>query len=141
MDRIEIDKGRMADQNFPKSVRLRTSADFARVYNANVYAADDCLVMQGRKNDLSEKAGVCNTRIGLSVSRKVGNAVVRNKWKRLIREAFRIQKFDFPPCIDLVVRPKKGAQPEFHLIKKSLLELAERIARKLGNPESAARKR
>lgn len=139
----------MTEQKFPKSVRLRNSAQFARVYNANIYAADDCLVMQGTKNDSTPRDSTpgdllveneCRTRIGLSVSRKVGNAVVRNKWKRLIREAFRVQKFDFPQGIDLVVRPRKGAEPDFQTIKKSLFGLAERIERKVQKSETAARK-
>lgn len=134
----------MTDQRFPKAVRLRSSAQFARVYNANIYAADDCLVMQGTKNDLTPGDPLtendCLTRIGLSVSRKVGNAVVRNKWKRLIREAFRVQKFDFPQGIDLVVRPRKGAEPDFQAIKKSLMGLAERIERKVRKSNSAVRK-
>ncbi len=130
----------MEDQKFPKSVRLRNTAQFARVYNANVYAADDCLVMQGVRNDVPQSEKDCTTRIGLSVSRKVGNAVLRNKWKRLIREAFRLQKNDFPQGVDLVVRPRKGAEPQFHVIKKSLIELAERIVRKIRKLESEGSK-
>ena len=130
----------MEDQKFPKSVRLRNSAQFARVYNANIYAADDCLVMQGARNDVRQNVNDCTTRIGLSVSRKVGNAIVRNKWKRLIREAFRVRKCEFPQGVDLVVRPRKGAEPEFHVIKNSLMELAERIVRKIRKLESTTPK-
>lgn len=111
---------------FPKSKRLRTNNEFARVYGDNVFVADDCLVMQGIKNGSSE------TRLGISVSRKVGNAVVRNKWKRLVREAFRLQQHELPGGMDIVARPRKGARPDFQQVKSSILGLACRVYEKLG---------
>ncbi len=117
--------GSQKKQDFPKRVRLRKPAEFDRVYGGKVYAADDMLVMNGCKNDLGR------TRIGLSISRKVGNAVVRNRWKRLLREAFRVQQSDLPPGLDVVVRPRRGATPDFCSIQSSLRSLAERIVRKL----------
>ncbi|MEX0819745.1 MAG: ribonuclease P protein component [Pirellulaceae bacterium] len=113
---------------FPKQVRLRKQAEFDRVFGGKAYAADEVLVMNGCRNDLE------HSRIGLSVSRKVGNAVVRNHWKRLIREAFRTQQADLPPGFDFVVRPRRGAAPDFRNVHTSVHALAERIARKL--PES-----
>ena len=110
---------------FPKQVRLRRQAEFDRVYGGKAYVADDVLVMNACSN------GLDRTRIGLSLSRKVGNAVVRNQWKRLIREAFRTQQGDLPRGLDIVVRPRRGAAPDFHGIQSSLRTLAQRIARKL----------
>ena len=112
-------------RGFPKHVRLRTQADFDRVYGGRAYAADDVLVMNACKNDLGR------ARIGLSLSRKVGNAVVRNRWKRLIREAFRVQQGDLPRDLDMVVRPRRGATPDFRSIHTSIRTLAQRVARKL----------
>ncbi|MFN0020412.1 MAG: ribonuclease P protein component [Pirellulaceae bacterium] len=110
---------------FPKDLHLRKDADFQRVYVARVYAADDVLVVNGCENALA------HPRLGLSVSRKVGNAVVRNDWKRRIREAFRLSREVLPAGVDFVVRPQKEAVLDFHAIAKSLPELAARIARKL----------
>ncbi len=119
------ENGSHKKQCFPKQVRLRKPAEFDRVYGGKAYAADDVLVMNGARSDLDR------SRIGLSVSRKVGNAVVRNRWKRLLREAFRTQQDDLPRGLDMIVRPRRGATPEFRSIQASLRSLAERIVRKL----------
>ena len=110
---------------FGRDLRLRKPAEFDRVYKARVYAADDVLVING------DASGLDHTRLGLSVSKKVGTAVVRNRWKRLIREAFRLLQAELPAGIDLVVRPQKGAAPVFAAICRSLPALAARIAKRL----------
>lgn len=115
----------MPDLRFPKNHDLRKDADFQRVYAARVYAADDVLVVNGCEN------GLAHPRLGLSVSRKIGNSVVRNAWKRRIREAFRLSRDVLPIGIDFVVRPQKEAALDFHAIARSLPELATRIARKI----------
>ena len=70
-------------------------------------------------------------RLGLSVSRKVGGAVLRNRWKRLIREAFRTGQPRLPEGLDLVVIPRKKDEPELCQIQNSLADLAGRIGRRL----------
>jgi ribonuclease P protein component len=115
----------MGGQQFPKEHRIRSQADFDRVYKARAYAADDVLVVNGCANGLEF------ARLGLSVSRQVGNAVVRNAWKRRIREAFRLSRSLLPKGIDIVVRPQRGAQCSFAAIARSLPALARRVARKL----------
>jgi ribonuclease P protein component len=117
----------MPAQTFPRKLRLRSQAEFDWVYKAKVFAADDVLVINARINDLP------HPRLGLSVSKKVGNAVVRNRWKRLIREAFRLSQHELPAGIDLVARPQKGAKPDLVAIRKSLVALARRIAKRLGS--------
>src|SRR5688500_12055369 len=92
---------------FPKSAHLRKPAEFDRVYAEDTYAADGVLVVNAAANDLGM------TRLGLSISRKYGPAVVRNRWKRLIREAFRLSRNELPAGLDLVIRPKRGAAPVF----------------------------
>ena len=100
------------DQRFPKSHRVRTRSDFQRIYLSNLFVADDVLVIRGCPNNTS----FC--RLGLSVSRKVGSAVVRNRWKRIIREVFRKNKQELPAGIDLVIRPRKGAHVQLRVSRK-----------------------
>ncbi len=104
---------------------LRKQADFDRVYQARVYAADDVLIVNGCAN------GLVRSRLGLSVGAIVGGAVKRNRWKRIIREAFRLSRQQIPIGLDLVVRPQKGAQADFHAATRSLPALAGRIARRI----------
>jgi ribonuclease P protein component len=122
----------MVDESFPKLFRLRQSSEFERVFAGKVFAADEVLVITGCNNRLPL------TRLGLSISRKFGNAVVRNRWKRLIREVFRKALNDLPPGMDLVVRPKRGAGPSFQAIARSLPSLTRRLANRLlsHRPES-----
>jgi ribonuclease P protein component len=110
---------------FRPADRIRKQADFDRIYRARVYAADDVLVVNGDKSELA------HSRLGLSVSRKVGGAVERNRWKRLIREAFRLSRDEIPAGFDLVVRPQEGAVAELAAIRTSLPALAKRVAKRL----------
>jgi ribonuclease P protein component len=111
-------------QTFSRHERIRQQADFDRIYKTRFFAADDVLVVNG------DASGLDYPRLGLSVSKKAGNAVARNRWKRLIREAFRLSKSELPAGIDLVVRPQKGADPEFAAIQRSLVALARRVAKR-----------
>jgi ribonuclease P protein component len=108
-------------QRFPKKVRLLRQFEFDRVYQGNAYAADETLVVMAVSNQRDI------TRIGLSVSRKVGNAVVRNRWKRIIREAFRRQQTKLPHGLDIVVRPRMGARCEFNKVHASLATLISKV--------------
>jgi len=113
------------NNGFPKQVRLRTQEDFDAVYQSKHFAADGVLVIHATRN------GTEQTRLGLSVSRKVGNAVVRNHWKRRIRESFRLQQSELPPGLDIVVRPRKGATYDFDAIRQSLKKLCARLDKKI----------
>ncbi len=65
------------------------------------------------------KNGLSYTRFGITVSKKVGNSVVRHRVKRLFVEAFRRMPQDIPPGYDLVIIAKrKSAEMDFHSCQK-----------------------
>lgn len=115
----------MGSFTFPKNARLLKSADFDRVFIQRCSQSDRLIVVYAARNDVE------SARLGLVVSRKVGNAVVRNRWKRALREAFRLTQHELPKQLDLVVVPRQGAKPDVADLKNSLIQLAHRAARRL----------
>jgi len=111
---------------FPQRFRMKTPAEFDRTYARKRSAADGVLIVYAGENGLS------HPRLGCSVSKKVGNAVRRNRYKRLFREAFRLSQHDLPPGVDFVLIPRPGPEPSQDAVKASLVKLARQAARKLG---------
>jgi len=118
---------------FPKEMRLRKAADFERVFTYRCSVANDLLVVYVAKS--SDR----NTRLGLVVSRKCGNAVQRNRWKRLLREAFRLVHEQLPNELDLVVIPRASSPVKLKVLQDSLLSLAQRGAVKLSRRSCASK--
>jgi ribonuclease P protein component len=93
-------------QRFPKAVRLRRRSEFLAVQDHP----------QGRKHHtrfflviVAPRAGGGAGRLGITVSKKVGNAVIRNRIRRLVREAVRLRADWLPDGGDVVVIAKKNA--------------------------------
>jgi len=124
----------MPNQSFPKELRLRSRTDFRHVYERRCSVADAMVRLLGRLNGLE------HSRIGLAVSREVGRAVVRNRWKRLLREAFRLSRERIPTGLDFIVIPRIDAKPELKALGKSLVDLSWRLSKRLKRDESAARR-
>jgi ribonuclease P protein component len=110
---------------FPKSAHLRSPADFQRVYDQRRSVSDDWLVVYGCRNGLE------HTRLGLSVSRKVGGAVQRNRLRRLYREAFRLSRGELPAGLDLILIPRPPKEPTLEVLLNVLPKLVASLARKL----------
>ena len=91
------------DQRFPREVRLRRSRDFRVVQRRGRKLTTGRLVI------LYRSAGLDHSRFGLTVSRKVGNAVARNRVKRIIRESFRLRRCALRG-LDVVVLARAGLE-------------------------------
>lgn len=118
----------MPDFSFPKTTHLRSRVDFERVYARKCKAADGVLLVFLDANQLAL------TRIGLSVSRKHGNAVTRNRLRRLLREAFRLERAQLPTGFDLVAIPLLGGDSSLETFRKSLAGLSRRLSKRLASP-------
>ncbi|HOM17224.1 MAG TPA: ribonuclease P protein component [Thermoguttaceae bacterium] len=115
----------MPDFSFPKTYRLRGQKDFQRVFEQKCRAADGWIVLYGWANDLG------HPRLGICASARLGPAVHRNRWKRLIREAFRLSKADLPAGLDLVVIPQTPDVPPLKSLQRSLWRLARHVNEKV----------
>jgi ribonuclease P protein component len=116
----------MARHGFSKSARLLKTAEFDRVF-ARRCSISDALMVLHVAHALAEEP-----RLGLVVSRKCGNAVKRNRWKRCLREAFRISLHALP-AFDFVVVPRANAEPNVAELQASFLELSQRLTRRFGS--------
>lgn len=110
----------MGNQSFHKSERLLQRSQFEAVMNhGQRKRVDTTLTLFFLSNGLGK------TRLGIIASKKIGNAVIRNRAKRMIREAFRRLKYAGLPGMDLVVISGKN------LVSLPLPDLETKIANNL----------
>lgn len=103
-----------------KTDSLKSYTDFKRVYNEGSIKANKYLVMYKVGNNL------VGNRLGISVSKKVGNSVVRHHLTRLIRESYRLHEKVFNSGLDIVVVVKPSASKcTYWEIESALLHLAK----------------
>lgn len=91
-----------------KRNRLRKNEDFKKVYKYGKNYYNRNLIMYVMKNELE------NTRIGFTVSKKVGNSVVRNRVKRRIKEIVRRNLRNIKEGYDIILIPKKNVSEINH---------------------------
>ena len=119
----------MSDQRFRAYEHLRRPADFQRVYDRRRSVSDERLIVYACDNDLPYN------RLGLSVSRKIGGAVQRNRLRRLFREAYRLTKRDLPTGLDLVLIPRSSKEPTLTILLEALPKLIAQVAKKLAKDQ------
>ena len=124
--------------SFPKTSRLINNGQFKAVMARNMHASDRLLTLF-----MAENNAEC-PRLGLAVGTCFRSAVIRNRIKRLLREAFRKNQHKIPKGFDYVIMPSpqfikeaKASQPKqavknltFESIENSLLNLINRIGQK-----------
>lgn len=123
------------DQRFRKHERLRLRADFARVFEQRCSAADALLVVYVATN------GLRWSRLGISVGKRVGNAIKRHYIRRCLREAFRTQKPSIPTGLDIVCIAKAGVLSRAGNIPDSVQRLAGIASRQLSERNADAQER
>ena len=105
-----------------QTIALKQNHLFRRLYSKGKSAVEPCLALYCRKNRLGY------SRLSITVGVKLGKAVVRNRTRRRIREAYRLHEDQFVPGYDLVVVARvRAAHSRYREIERSLLRLARRL--------------
>ncbi|MBQ7563687.1 MAG: ribonuclease P protein component [Lachnospiraceae bacterium] len=105
---------------------LKSNLDFRRVYKQGKSKANKYLVMYILKNTEDGDAPKRN-RLGISVSKKVGNSVVRHRVKRLIKESYRLNEEMFNSGLDIVVIARDSAKVAYFSEMQSALLHVSRL--------------
>ena len=113
---------------FGRKQRLKQRRDFARVFARRVSAGDRHLVVYAERNDLP------HSRLGIVVSRRLGKAVLRNRLKRLVREAYRLQQHDLPAGLDIICIPRRDPGASLDDYATSLRRLLPKLHKRLHRP-------
>lgn len=101
--------------------KLKKSLDFKKVYNNKCSIANRQLVFYYMKNGLDD------SRIGFSISKKIGNAVVRNKFKRRLREISRLNSYQLLKGYDIICIVRLGARNiNYEDLNNSFMHLAKK---------------
>ncbi len=111
--------------SFPREQRLRKRREFLAAYKRGAKIQAAHFVLYILENDLPHH------RLGVTVSRKIGSAVVRNRIKRQLREVFRRNKRAISPPCDVVVNARRSAATSSsHQIRRDLLGAFDRWQRR-----------
>ncbi len=108
---------------------IKSNEDFKEIYRTGKSYANKYLIMYVKRNDTE------TNRIGISVSKKVGNSVIRHRITRLIRESYRLSEDSFLRGLDIVVVARAGAkEKDYSEIESALLHLMR--LHKIGKDQS-----
>jgi ribonuclease P protein component len=108
---------------FTRSARLQHKREFDAVYAARARIERGPMVVQAIPTIATE------SRLGLSIGRRLGNAVRRNRLKRLLREAFRLDRGTFPRAYDVVISLRPHDEQPLETYRALLRESIEAVDR------------
>ncbi len=115
---------RKTPEGFPWHYRIVRGSDYRAVYDAGLKLHSERFVLFAKANALGHH------RLGITVSRKIGGAVIRNRVKRLFREIFRKSAAEIHPSFDLVFNAKRGSATAGYVeLREEFLAAASRICR------------
>jgi ribonuclease P protein component len=111
-------------RNLPRDWRLVRRAEYDAVYRDGRRRAGATFVVFSRRSDLPRD------RFGMSVKKALGNAVVRNRIRRRVREILRLHREEIAPGWDIVIHPGRAAATlKFAKLEAELLSLLPRQRR------------
>jgi ribonuclease P protein component len=118
---LELTKANFAPFAFPQSEHLKTSSDFRRITRGRFHLnVGDCRLSKGEGTS-------GKSRLGFIVGRKVGSSPTRNRWKRLWKEAYRLERPNFNHIWDVVVHINPKAKFfDLETMRTALRQLAEK---------------
>jgi ribonuclease P protein component len=149
--------GREHRATFPREVRIRRHSEFQRVFDRKLRVSDRWITLYGCRGEVPEKSpetleshrrgrssickagatrvsgGTLHARLGIVAGRSVGNAVRRNRRKRLVREAFRHLRHELPAGTDWIVVLRAGPEPTVEQLQDSIRRLGRQLLGKMGN--------
>jgi ribonuclease P protein component len=113
------------DESFPKGARIRKRAEYLEIQRTGAAVHGHLLIGIVRRTE-----GRAAARIGITTTKKLGSAVVRNRVRRMIREAFRRNRAAFSPNMDVVVVARRASiDVTSAAIAEDLAQLGRRAAR------------
>jgi len=116
------------DNRLRKINRMSRRAEIAEMFRRASRAGDSRMMLLARRRDEADKPRSL-VRCGVTVSVRHGNAVRRNRIKRLCREAFRLEKPGLPPGFDFIIAPRIKAEFDLAGLRESLTTLAKRATK------------
>ena len=112
---------KLASRGFPKASRILRRGEYRAIQRSPLRVTTHHFIVYGRRRRRSDQ------RIGITVSRKVGNAVARNRVKRWVREAYRNHRECWPRDLDFVFVARRGRYPDN--LEQIVSEMSDAICR------------
>ena len=109
----------------PRSTRIRGRNDFRRIFARKLRVSDRRITLY------ADRGPAGHARLGIAAGRQLGNAVRRNRIKRLVREAFRRLRHELPAGTDWVIIPRPNSEPTLADLQESIRQLVRRLEPKL----------